>query len=604
MLVRNDTVERQEAYVRKLNESGFDYGLVVSEAFVRGMRDIGYRSSATAIDEIIDNSIEAGAENVMVVFGYDGANSKKPQRIAIIDDGHGMSPGMLRAAVLWGGGHRQDSRELFGRYGFGLPSACVSQGKRFEVHSRQDGTELYSVAIDLTEIEDGTFFRENGRLAAPPAKPSKLPEWVEKHIKDRLGKAGLKHGTIVIMEQLDKLDWVTTDGLERNLIQHFGVTYRKFVHRKINLYVNDKEVDPVDPLFLDETARYYGENDLRAETLPGTEFDVKDKTGGAVVGRVRVRYSYMKPGFQNVDAVISGDRNARFNIMKSNNGILVLRAGRQIEVATNCPWHTFFNIYDRNWKVEVDFDPSLDEEFSITTSKQQVVLSDRMWKLLEQHGVKRVMGTLGSRFKEDLAAAKQLQENPGKNQKRPSEEIMVAAMGYKGPQPALTPDENAQRESRLRREIEEHSIRTGKPKEIAKEEVQGELMAKPYEIRFERAYEAPFYRVEAVGSQVRITVNQSHPFYTDLYSGPESSPRLRAALELMLFVMGECELDATKERRLFYQSERQQWSYRFNTVLQLLEGRDPVTDVASAKAEQSEAETESTAHITRDLVPA
>ena len=152
-----EAIEQQEKYIELLDSQGFDYGLIMAEAFVRGMRDIGYKSSGTAIDEQIDNSIEAGADRVSVLFGYDPNSDKKPARLAIIDNGHGMTPAMIRAAVLWGGGTRED-RRMFGRYGYGLPSSCVSLGKRFTVFSRVVGAdEWYAVTIDLDEIAAGTF---------------------------------------------------------------------------------------------------------------------------------------------------------------------------------------------------------------------------------------------------------------------------------------------------------------------------------------------------------------------------------------------------------------------------------------------------------------
>src|SRR5437660_4131231 len=61
---------RQREYVSDLVVRKFDFGLVLANAFVRGMRDIGYKSNATAVNELIDNSIQAEASKVHVAFGY------------------------------------------------------------------------------------------------------------------------------------------------------------------------------------------------------------------------------------------------------------------------------------------------------------------------------------------------------------------------------------------------------------------------------------------------------------------------------------------------------------------------------------------------------
>src|SRR5688572_6274623 len=82
----------QREYSRKLVERGFDFSLVVADAFIRGIRDIGYKHTGTAIYELIDNALQAGASAVQVVLGFEGASEKKPDRIAVIDNGHGMDP--------------------------------------------------------------------------------------------------------------------------------------------------------------------------------------------------------------------------------------------------------------------------------------------------------------------------------------------------------------------------------------------------------------------------------------------------------------------------------------------------------------------------------
>src|SRR2546428_3521060 len=101
-------LQRQRDYVKELELRNFDYGLVLANAFVKGMRDLGYKSTAYALNELNDNSIQSGARKIHVAFGYEPANKsqKKPDMLAVIDDGHGMDPAMIRAAGILGGTHR------------------------------------------------------------------------------------------------------------------------------------------------------------------------------------------------------------------------------------------------------------------------------------------------------------------------------------------------------------------------------------------------------------------------------------------------------------------------------------------------------------------
>ena len=60
------------------------------------------------------------------------------------------------------------------------------------------------------------------------------------------------------------------------------------------------------------------------------------------------------------------------------------RNGRQIDVLRPPRNLGSINVTtDRFWGIEVDFDASLDEFFSITTSKQQVRPDDRVWDMLK-----------------------------------------------------------------------------------------------------------------------------------------------------------------------------------------------------------------------------
>ena len=599
------SVQQQQEYVARLKAQNFDYSLVVGEAFVRGMRDIGYKNTGTALDEEIDNSIEAGAEDVIVQFGFSGKGDKRVGKIAVIDNGSGMSPEMMRAAVLWGGGHRESSRSGFGRYGFGLPSSCVSIGNRFEVYSKLNGGEWHMTYLDLDEISNGTFYKENNRLVSLPARPTELPSWIREAIQANLGNDNLEHGTVVLIDRVDRASPSTAAALERELLEHFGTIYRNYV-RRVNIYVNEKVVEPVDPLFLDSTARFYDKdsdgtplNNMRAVALKSIPVAVKDKEDSKkVIGTATVRFSYLPAGFQTVNGKVTDTkRNPRFKIMKENNGILVLRAGRQIDVVRRNPWITFQN-NDYNIKIEIDFPPTLDEEFSITTTKQQIVLSERMWELLDRAGVKRaITEDMRRRRDKDYEQKRQEEASPSEGEARASELTMASATRFQTRTPDVSPEQEAERQRRLEDRITERVKATGKPLIEVEKAVREEIEDRPFKLTFENVPEAPFYRAEAVGTQIHVLVNRAHPFFADLYMGPASTPRLQTQLELLLFVLAQSEIEAKKDRRLFYQSERQAWSLMLGLTLQLHDDNEPKADARSVQSEQLDifAEDEETA---------
>jgi hypothetical protein len=565
----------QRQYAEQMQQEGFDFTLVVAGAFVRGIRDIGYRHTGTALNELIDNSIQAGAEKVHIVFGYEGLSDTKPSYVAVLDDGHGMEPTMTRLAVVWGGTHRENDRSGFGRYGYGLPSACVSQGRRFTVVSRVDGGEFHQVTVDLDEISDGKY-TANGRIIVPEPIPAKLPKWLAAQVDKVFG--GMPHGTIILIDKLDKTDWSTTKGLEQNLLPHLGVTYRNYL-RKVKLVLNDKEVEPVDPLFLTPGARFYDIDENRAAEYPPLSIEIKGDETGRAYGRIDVRFAYLPPTFPRKDKSreASGDNaNGRLAVMKEHNGIIVCRAGRQIDVVrTGCPW-TIFLTNDRYWGVEVNFPPTLDEEFKITTSKQQIGVSERIWGILKSEGVYRAIEQLRGRYKKEVAQLKEERERQ-EEELRASEAAMAAAAKFKITQPGGDP---VQREQKSQEVLELEAARRAKESGVSIKDVKEQLLAetktRPYRVVRESSPGAPFYRMVQMGGQRVLYINTEHRFYTHVYAAPESGRRLRSALEVLLFVLGEAELDSTEDRRLWYELERGEWSKLLNVALDRLERQDAI----------------------------
>lgn len=581
----NGDLAAQREYAHGKVEEGFDFGLTVADAFVRGIRDIGYRDSGRALDELIDNALQADASKVLLTFGFDSTSDAKPASVAVVDNGHGMDPEMLRLSVIWGGTHREDDRTGFGRYGYGLPSACVSQGQRFTVFSKVEGGTLNAVTLDLEEIGDGHLSDASGRIVVPPAQPAQMPKWVIRQIREQLGIKDFKRGTVVVIEKLDRLSWKTRKALERHLLQGIGTTYRNFL-RHTGIWVGEKRVTAVDPLFTTPGYRFYDLDSDRAEALEEHAFEVKDPDTRKPVGTVKVRYSSMPPTFARVDKNVErGKNNARFEIMAAHNGIIVMREGRQIDVVSQRPWLSVNND-DRYWGCEIDLPATLDEEMSITTSKQRVILSERMWTLLREQGVLANIAALRRRYDDEKAKLK-VKRRKGK-EARESEQAMSAAEKFRAEKAPETPERKQKSEAALASEVERRAQESGVAEEQVQRQVEAEVKENPYKVVEESLKGAPFFRVEQVGPQKVLYLNTAHRFYRDVYAGEDSTPRLRAALEIVLFAIGVGEIDAEGDRLLFYETERGAWSIRLDLALAQLEQIDSGVEVRPRGEDQAE----------------
>ena len=95
---------------------------------------LGYTLSE-AISDLVDNSIDAAAKNILIRFIRTKEHIK---RVLIIDDGHGMSDMMLSQAMQIGKSVGKTKSHL-GKYGIGLKAASLNQAGEVSVISMKNG---------------------------------------------------------------------------------------------------------------------------------------------------------------------------------------------------------------------------------------------------------------------------------------------------------------------------------------------------------------------------------------------------------------------------------------------------------------------------------
>ena len=157
---------------------------------IESLRGVG-SSTATALADLIDNSISAGCCNVWLEFKFEGPRST----ITILDDGVGITSGELRRAMTLGGigplAHR--AANDLGRFGLGLKTASFSQCRCLTVSSRRDGvvsTKRWDLDyIARPEIGDWRL------LSAPRSGSERLIATLD----------SVQQGTVVTWEDLNRI---------------------------------------------------------------------------------------------------------------------------------------------------------------------------------------------------------------------------------------------------------------------------------------------------------------------------------------------------------------------------------------------------------------
>jgi hypothetical protein len=559
---------------------------MVAEAFVQGMRRQGYRDTARALDELVDNAIQAGAQRVDVVFNLGNADkTNQPSQIAIVDTGHGMDGEMIRIAMMWGGSHRADKndRSGFGRFGFGLPTASLSQGRSYTVYSRPIDGDMHAARFDTDQLNV-----QQGQVQIQEATTAQLPSWIADYITAHIGT--FSNGTVVVLDDLDNLSPKTEKALEEHLLLHFGLFYRRFVGDTVSIRVNGKRVDRIDPLYLDPLGKDYSSSDeLIAEEVISKSIEVKLANGGSDF--ITFRCSYMPIGFAEATNRIKGGptpseaqadskdeeeirraKGRRYRVRRETTGLIFMRHKRQIDVVRPNV-DGWFQVIPRDtfWACEIDFPATLDEEFGVTTNKQHIVPSPRIWDSLNTAGLQRIITEMRQRRLRETAT---LQED------KDAHEVVVDVMEtgrdedkrLRRQRPFLADDPKriSRANAQLEREARELASRTGAEVGTLLEKLKRETP--PYAVRYEdRSENGPFYDVDSWGGQKQLIINSNHLFYRESYS--RLAREAKAALLLLLFVLAESEIDAPDATRQFYLSERSQWSEQLRTRIRELSER-------------------------------
>lgn len=339
------------------------------------LREAGYRSTATAISELVDNSIEAKASAIDIIalnqkVVVSSRTSNQVQRIAVLDNGIGMPEHVLENCLSLGWGTRLDTRDGLGRFGFGLKGSSISQARRVEVYSWTNPSEVYMAYMDLDEIHD------NQSQELKEIVKTKIPKEISQSFKDKIGNSG----TLVMWDRLDKIDIVRSTTLVKRINKELCRIYRHFLDdcdiygtkRDIKIHslqLENNKVDSLalranDPLYLLTPNNLPDYEDKQTNVLH-EEFSIDVEYHGGV-SKVEFRCTIAKPEIQN----LTGNSTVGKHYAE-NTGISFVRAGREIDFGA-------FGFIDRSeprhrwWGIEIRFDPVLDELFEITNNKQEV----------------------------------------------------------------------------------------------------------------------------------------------------------------------------------------------------------------------------------------
>lgn len=611
-----------------------DFSIFPSKLIAEALRDSGYKDTDHAIAELIDNSIDADARHVELIVvdrpPESGVRYARAQthEIAVADDGSGMDRTTLRRSLRYGDG--RPDRKRIGRFGVGLPNASMSQCRRVDIWTWQNGCDnAMHCHLDLDEIKSGVT-----EIAEPKDEP--LPErW-----REVASSTSELTGTLVVWSELDRVKWQGGKKTLEHTGRLCGRLYRHFINdplipRAITLslakesnghYVlNNDDISacyPNDPLYLMAPSSNAAPFHDRPMFQPfndrqwKVEFtdDRNIKTSGDIhvicsmareeainqqKSDVQWPQSYRNPG----DSPWGKDANR-------NLGVSIVRAKRELELST--AWVNNHEPEERWWSVEVRFDPALDEVFGVVNNKQHahafVSGAGFDWRDIADDGetysalLERLRATGDYRahlmevwtwIKEQITAMrrerKAIVKGARGRTRHPDtgQDVEDAATGVIKNQPvkdgttdqplSITPEE---KEDQIKQSLEDHKIPATEADIIAKDTV-----IKGRRVIFQSVpgtNTRMFFHVRSVGDVIEVLLNANHAVHRHLFEALDDdssdseglSERLRKAsfsLKMLLIAWARYEDKLPLEEKQRAEDVRMDWGREARDFLQTYE---------------------------------
>ena len=314
---------------------------------------IGYEFEH-AVADLVDNSIDAGAANVLVRFLYD---RDAVYSVAVIDDGQGMDSARMDDAMAFGGRTGRSNADL-GKYGMGLKAASFSQCDVLTVVSRQRGRTA-GRRWTAENVRKGWVCES---IAAGGA---------ERYLAanaDRVKTS--EHGTLVQWDCLHAMGnlikpSVLIEARFRELSGHLGLVFHRFLE-SVGLRIG---LDAVNP---DDRTRGFPQNIKplnpfpRQEAVSGYPKTYRLQASGAVELEFDThiwRRNATEAGFR-----LGGGRLAK------RQGFYIYRNQRLIQPGGWNGLRSDTEVHTSLARVGVDLPPALDSIFKPTVQKSSVTM--------------------------------------------------------------------------------------------------------------------------------------------------------------------------------------------------------------------------------------
>lgn len=326
---------------------------------MESLRDIGYDLPA-AIADLVDNSIDANAENIRVDIGHDLGGGW----IRIVDDGHGMTERQLEEAMRYGSSRAYGAHDL-GQFGLGLKTASLSQCRRLTVATKS--TPRGPVRIRRWDLDH----------------VARTDSWQLERITPRDGPTVLTDpltgstGTVVLWERLDRIlgsrrpggdaAFRRLEAVALEMAEHLAMVFHRFLAGEVpgpplSIHVAGARLAQWDPYAREERLT----RTLPTQTLPLDYAGIRHEV---------IVQPFILPAQHHFSSPQAHEAAAGPNRWNRQQGLYIYRRDRLIQSGG---WNRLrtFDEHAKLARIAVDIPPGADSAFSINVSKMTVGLPE------------------------------------------------------------------------------------------------------------------------------------------------------------------------------------------------------------------------------------
>ncbi|ARS36056.1 ATP-binding protein [Pontibacter actiniarum] len=338
---------------RRTETANYDILRPEPNSLLQSARSFGYNIE-TAIADLIDNSLTAGASKIAISYAIDQFTSY----VRIEDNGKGMSEKELLNGLRLGSSSPliQRGETDLGRFGLGLKTASFSQCRRLTVRTR-DRFGIQSVRcwdLDIVQKEKDWVL---------------LRQCADQNSVQNLGSLpGEGTGTIVLWEKLDRL----TEAGEfkavkehfyrkfENVRKHLGLIFHRFIEAgEVTIFVNGDTIKPHNPFHI-------------STRVPTSELQEEQLS---INGHLITIQPYILPH----ESKLTGNERRQLQIIKGwteHQGIYLYRNRRLIADGTWLDLEFRKKESQRLCRIAIDIPNTLDKEWQIDVRKASAKIPD------------------------------------------------------------------------------------------------------------------------------------------------------------------------------------------------------------------------------------